>query len=276
LIPRHPRSVFPATSRRAFSLIELLVVLAIVGVLIALTLAAVQRVREAAKRTDCLNRLRQQGLAVLHYESVTGRLPPGAVQGPFPELNVPPQVGHGMWVFLLPHLDQAPVANLYRLDLSYDHPGNQPAATARLAVLVCPNADPARVEEFAPAGFGAAADYVPVEVNPFLADLGLIDPVGNFEGALPANKRVKLTDVTDGTSNTLLLAEAAGRPPVAWCSPLSPTGLRQVFGETNAFHRNGTPACMVDGSVRFLPDSTDLRVLGRLATRAGGEPVDAP
>ncbi|MBA4066371.1 MAG: hypothetical protein C0501_22190 [Isosphaera sp.] len=264
-------------ARRGFSLIELLVVLAIVGVLVALTLAAVQRVREAARRTDCLNRLRQQGLAVLHYESVHGRLPPGAVQGPFPELGVPAGAGHGMWVFLLPHLDQAPVADLYRLDLPFDHPDNQPAANARLAVLMCPNADPTRVEEFeTPPRAGAVADYVTIEVNPFLADLGLIDPVGNFESALPANKRIKLADVTDGTSSTLLLAEAAGRPAVAWCSPLSPTGLRQVFGETNAFHRNGTPVCLADGSVRFLPDSTDLRVLGRLATRAGGEPVDAP
>ena len=66
--------------RRGFSLLELVVVLAILGVLAGLTLAAIQRVREVARRTECLNRLRQQGLAALNYESATGHLPPGAVR----------------------------------------------------------------------------------------------------------------------------------------------------------------------------------------------------
>src|SRR5262249_35888207 len=100
-------------SRAGFTLIELLVVIAIIGVLIALTLPAVQKTREAAKRTECTNKLRQQGLAVLNYESTTGYLPPGAVQGPFAPFNIPDGAGHGMWVFLLPHLDQAPVATRY-------------------------------------------------------------------------------------------------------------------------------------------------------------------
>ena len=261
------------SSRRAFSLIELLVVIAIIAVLIALTLAAVQRVRESAKRTECMNKLRQQGLAVLNYESAQGHLPPGAVWGPFPQFNIPDGAGHGMWVFVLPYLEQAPVANLYRLDRSYDAPENQPAATARLTVLMCPNADPTRVETWPSGLYGGVADYAPIDVNPFLADIGAIDPVPNFESALPAGKLVKLTDVTDGASNTLLLAEAAGRGPVAWCSPLVPVGLKQVFGGTNAFHRNGTPVCLVDGSTRFAPDSTPLRTLGRLSTRAGGEVI---
>jgi prepilin-type N-terminal cleavage/methylation domain-containing protein len=126
------------SSRRAFSLIELLVVIATIAVLIGLTLAAVQRVGDAAGRTDCLNRLRQQALAVLNCESTHGHLPPGAVQGPFPQLSIPDGAWHGMWAFLLPHLEQAPVANRYRLTLPFDHADNQPAATARIAVLMCP------------------------------------------------------------------------------------------------------------------------------------------
>lgn len=259
--------------RAAFTLIELLVVIAIIGVLIALTLSAVQKTREAAKRTECMNKLRQQGLAVLNYESATGHLPPGAVQGPFQPFNIPDGAGHGMWVFLLPHLEQAPVASRYRLDRSYDHPDNQPAAAARLAVLVCPNADPGRVEEWEGGLTGGVADYVPLDVNPFLADIGLIDPVANFESALPANKLAKLTDITDGASNTILLAEAGGRPGMAWASPLSPCGLRQVFAGSGGFHRNGTPVCLADGSCRFASSSTDIRVLGALATRAGGEVI---
>src|SRR5262249_22632539 len=142
-----PWSVSMSNSpRRGFSLIELVVVLAIMAVLTGLTLTAVQRVRAAAKRTECLNRLKNQGLAVLSYESCHGHLPPGAVWGPFPRLGVPDGAGHGLWAFLLPHVEQAPAADRYRFDLSYDHPDNQPAATTRIAVLVCPNLDPGRVE----------------------------------------------------------------------------------------------------------------------------------
>jgi prepilin-type N-terminal cleavage/methylation domain-containing protein len=257
-----------------FTLLELLVVCAIIVVLIGLTLAAVQQIREVAKRTECLNRLKNQGLAVLHYESAHGYLPPGAVWGPFPRLGVPDGAGHGLWAFVLPYLEQTPAADRYRFDLSYDHPANQPAATTRIAVLTCPNLAPGRVEEWDPPRFGGVADYAPLDVNPFLADIGLIDPVANFEGPLPAGGTVRLAEITDGTSNTILLAEATGRPAVAWSSPLIPAGLRQVFAGPGGPHRHGTPACMVDGSVHFLRDSIDLRVLGRLATRAGGEPIN--
>jgi prepilin-type N-terminal cleavage/methylation domain-containing protein len=261
--------------RRGFTLIELLVVIAILGVLIGLILAGVQQIREAAARTECLNRLKNQGLAVLNYESTHKHLPPGAVWGPFPPLNIPDGAGHGLWPFLLPYLEQAPVADRYRFDLSYDHPGNQPAATARIAVLMCPSLDPGRIEAWGPSRFGGVADYAPLDVNPFLADIGLIDPVANFAGPLPANRTVRLVEVTDGTSNTILLAEATGRPGVAWSSPLLPADLRRVFPGPGGPHRNGTSVCMTDGSGHFLHDSMDIRTLGRLATRAGGEVVNA-
>jgi type II secretory pathway pseudopilin PulG len=261
----------PEPARGAFTLIELLVALATVAVLLGLTLAGVQRAREAARRADCLNRVRQQGLAVLNYESTRGHLPPGAVQGPFAPFDVPPGAGHGLWAFLLPQLDQAPAANRYRFDRAYDHPDNQSAAAARVAVLVCPNAPADRTEEFSNGGFGGVADYVPLEVNPFLADLGLVAAVADFTPALPSNKLGRLAEVTDGLSNTLLLAEASGRPGVAWSSPLCPADLRQVFGGSTGFHRGGVPACLADGSARFVRDAIDLRALGALGTRAGGE-----
>jgi prepilin-type N-terminal cleavage/methylation domain-containing protein len=252
--------------RRGFTLIELLVVIAILGVLLGLTLAAVQKVREAGRRVDCRNRLKNQGLAVLNYESTKGVLPPGAVQGPFRPAGVPSGASHSLWALLLPYLDQGALAQRYRLAVPFDHPDNQPVVAAHLKVLVCPNGPLDRTATW-DTGSGGVADYAPFDVNPFLADIGAIDPVGNFDGPLPVNGTVNMTEITDGTSHTILLAEAGGRPGMAWSSPEIPLSLRQFFG----LHRGGSHACMADGSVHFLRDSMDLRALGRLATRAGGE-----
>jgi hypothetical protein len=243
------------------------------ALLLGLIFAAVQKVREAAQRVECQNRMKNQGLAVLNYESTHGRLPPGAVQGPFEPLGVPSGAQHGFWPLLLPYLDQAPLASRYRLDLPFDDPANQPVVTTRLRILECPNASPPDRTVNWGTGHGAVADYAPFDVNPFLADLGLIDPVNNFQGPLPVNGMVRVTDVTDGTSTTILLAEASGRPGMAWSSPEILLSLRQFFGGPGGLHRGGSHACMVDGSVHFLSDSLDLRSLGRLATRAGGEPL---
>jgi prepilin-type N-terminal cleavage/methylation domain-containing protein len=258
--------------RRGFTLIELVVVIAIFGVLTGLTLAAVHQVRQGALRGRCLNNLRNQALAVHHYESMHGRLPPGAAQGPFAPGGVPDGASHGLWAFLLRQLDRPDLAGRYHLNRSHDHPDNAAAAAAPLTVLRCPG-QPPPAPEAAEAGPGAGADYGPIEVNPFLADIGLIDPASNFDGALPVNGTISLADIRDGTSQTLLVAEAGGRPGVAWCSPTILLGVRQVFPGGGGPHRGGTCAAMADGSARFLSDRIDLRLLARLATRDGGEPV---
>lgn len=251
--------------RHGYSLIEVLVAIAVISLLTGLTLAAVQRVREAAKRAECQNRLRQAGLAVLNYEATNGRLPPGAVSGPFEPLGVPSGAGHGLWAVVLPHLDQAHLGARYRLDVPFDHPANRPVVSARIPVLECPSA-PDRIDpDFGP------ADYGPVDVNPFLADVGAIDPGASFASALPVNGTAKLTDVTDGTSNTVLVVEAGGRPGMAWASPDVIVGLREVFGRQ---HGRGANACFADGSVHFLRESVGLRVLGKLCTRSGGEVIE--
>jgi prepilin-type N-terminal cleavage/methylation domain-containing protein len=256
--------------RRGFTLIEVIIVIAIMFVLLSLTLSAVQRARESAQRAECQSRMMNQGLAVLHYEETYGRLPPGAVHGPLPFLGVPSGVSHGLWPFVLPYLEQEPLGELYRFDLPFDDPANQPVVTAPLKILECPNAPMGRTVNWG-TGYAAVADYAPFDVNPFLADIGKIDPVGNFQGPLPVNGAVRMTDIADGTSNTILLAEASGRPGVAWSSPEILLGLRQFFGGTAGLHWGGSHACMADGSVHFLYDSLSLRELARLATRSGGE-----
>jgi len=112
-------------------------------------------------------------------------------------------------------------------------------------------------------------DYGPLDVNPFLADIAVIDPAASFAGPLPVNAAVRMTEITDGAANTILLTEAGRRPGMAWCSPDVPVGLRDAIGGP---HR-GSNVAMADGSVHFVRDAIDIRVLGRLATRAGGEVI---
>ena len=293
--------------RTAFTLVELLVVIAIVAVLIGLLLPAVQKVREAANRIKCTNNLKQIGLALHNFENARGKFPPGAVIGPFPEAGVTTSAQHGVFPFLLPYLEQQ--QNQYRWDVSYNAPANQPTVATQLRILQCPSAEPDRLvteAEFPGAWSGgrtaACSDYNGIRgMDRMLADGGWIDPVGNYEGALTQNRMVRFADITDGTSNTILMAEAAGRPKLwragrlvdgvsdgaAWAAPgllhgrgSAPDGIVQpghcAINCTNqrevySFHPGGANVLMADGSVCFLKESIDIRVFAGLVTRAGGE-----
>jgi len=203
-------------ARLAFTLIELLVVIAIIGVLIALLLPAVQKVREAANRMKCANNLKQLGLACHHYENTFGKFPPGHVNGPFPEGGVARAVIHGWGPYLLRFIEQSALADLYRWDLFHYEPGNQPVASVQLPIMQCPSAEPNRFYihgQYSPDRRGACTDYAPtLNVDPALAEMGLIDRVGDYRGVLALNYMTRHADIKDGTSHTILLTEDAGQP----------------------------------------------------------------
>src|SRR5262249_34822914 len=203
-------------TRSGFTLIELLVVIAIIAVLLGLLVPAVQKVREAASRMKCANNLKQAGLALHQFHDANGGFPPGEVAGHFPRLGVRTTAAHGSWTFLLPYLEQQALFDTYRKDLDFFDPANQPAVNHHLKVLQCPSAKPDRVHAFQivfQTGTAACIDYAPIrEVDRTLADLELIDRVGDYRGVMPLNGMTRLTDITDGTSQTILVAEDAGRP----------------------------------------------------------------
>ena len=225
------------------------------------------------------------------------------------------QGGHGTFPFLLPFVEQEPLANIYRWDKRAQGPENQPVATTQLKILQCPSAEPNRwvtaVEDernYSYGGKGACGDYAGIrEIDAALAELGLVDRVANYDGVLSQNHLTRLVEITDGTSQTILVAECAGRPKLwragryvpdvyapggVWVAGTlifgrgsSPDGVTQpgpcAINCTNerevySFHPGGANAAFADGSLHFLKASIDIRIFARLVTRAGGEAATIP
>ena len=316
----------PNSQKRGFTIIELLVVIAIIGVLTALLLPAVQAAREAARRSACANNLKQHGLALHQYHDAYRVFPPGAV-GPltpmFPQFAALKH--HGLATFLLPYLEQQALADQYAWEFSWFDPPNQPVVNTHLEIWQCPSARANRVmdgplpTESPPpqtpfTGTAACGDYAGMgTVDPGLPLSGLIDTPkgprdlrGHYEGAFPINGALGFADFRDGASQTIAIAECAGRPELwrgatqapgkwlsgapwasrnlLWCRGAAQDG-SSFFGpcavnctndrELYGFHPGGANTVFADGSVHLLKASIDLRVFVGLVTRAAGEVVSS-
>jgi prepilin-type N-terminal cleavage/methylation domain-containing protein/prepilin-type processing-associated H-X9-DG protein len=230
--------------RQAFTLIELLVVIAIIAILTGLLVPAVQKVREAAARSQCANNLKQIGLALHSYHDANKQFPNTfkRLNVPDPTVRVPGASSYGVSVFvlILPYLEQAP---LYRgIDITkgalstVNMPPGNAAYSTRLAVFLCPSAPGTPTVDYSaelansfnnfnitlnyPAGliFGRT-DYAPDAG--MQADVpGININAGASIIAQPPDGPVRIIDVVDGTSNTIMVVEDAGRP--AWYGSKGP------------------------------------------------------
>jgi len=256
--------------RRGFTLIELLVVIAIIAVLIGLLLPAVQNVREAARRMQCSNNLKQLGLALHHYHDTHSTFPPAFVNnGPYGTTGF--SFAHGWAPFILPFIEQPQLYDRYRWDFPLYHPENQPVMTQHLRVFQCPSTPD---QDRFGAGYGpfqlfgtkgACGDYtITLGVDAELARRGWVDPVGDFRGALmhtptpglaptPTITPTRLADITDGTSTTILFIEDSGRPTL-WRAGKRIPALPLDGGHWNHF-KGGVllKGSTSDGSTKFGP-----------------------
>lgn len=200
--------------RQGFTLIELLVVIAIIAILIALLLPAVQQAREAARRTQCKNNLKQMGLAVHNYESTYSRFPSSG------EYTDRAAIGRrffplSTFMAVLPYIDQAPLYNQFNFSYHYSNlAGSNNATVARTTVVafLCPSNPEAKPDSL---NFGST-DYMPIAYTDISPTTGVRNKhsVGvalnsDMDSALGLCN--KIADITDGTSNTIAIIEDAGR-----------------------------------------------------------------
>lgn len=245
------------TGRFGFTLVELLVVIAIIGILVGLLLPAVQAAREAARRMQCSNNLKQIGLAMHNYESAHRRFPPGfisRVTGVWPGGgNDPiPEVGPG-WSFfalILPQIEQTNLHNTINFNLPIANPVNLVARSTRVKEYQCPSDTWNQPVVAWPTSLGIA-DLAPAS---YIGCLGGGDPANApaytamyeqqpFNGMFHRNVGIRHAEITDGTSNTIGIGERASMfTPNGWAgviptaqtvfSPLIAQSRGQVVGQT--------------------------------------------
>ncbi len=215
--------------RKAFTLVELLVVIAIIGILIGMLLPAVQQVREAARRTDCSNQIRQLALASHNYEGTFQSFPAGSVFVADVNTNISPHAS------LLPFMEQNNLFNLVDFTVAYNHANNVNATLEQVPGLLCAS----NVLEL-PEGLGGRNNYygnagVQILHNGVPAP-DPADPNHNMpasDGIFFVESDISFNDILDGSSNTALFSErVTGDGSNGVSSPKSDTYMPGTYPNT--------------------------------------------
>jgi prepilin-type processing-associated H-X9-DG protein len=214
------------------------------GVLVALLLPAVQSAREAARRAQCTNNLKQIAIAMHNYHDTNGRFPAAITDSE----------GNALlsWrVALLPFLEQQDLHNQFRLDEPWDSPHNRPLVEQMPPMFSCPS--DARVE--------------PGQTGYRIAE----GPGASF----PGPEGIRMRDILDGSSFTIAVFESDEHAP--WTKPGGlplPVEAGDAPLPLGSFHPGGVNAMLFDGSVRFIPETVEQMVIRALLTPAGAERID--
>jgi prepilin-type N-terminal cleavage/methylation domain-containing protein/prepilin-type processing-associated H-X9-DG protein len=291
--------------RPAFTMIELLVVMAIISILIALLLPAIQSIREMARRTQCANNLMQLGVALGNYASTHRVLPPGVVDFTRPVVNAPQGYHHSWVVQVLPFLEQRNVYQRFDFRSGVYAGANETAARGtRIHTFLCPSSSSVGPMSYVGCHHDVEA---PIDVD--------------NHGVLYLNSHVAFDEISDGLANTILLGEVRNGPSLGWASgtraSLRNTGTRinardpttvgpgggafpgpyplsqaddlatvqtmvddgvlpiGFVGGFSSFHPSASNFLFCDGSVHLLNVSINEHVFRLLGNRADGEIIDA-
>jgi len=293
---------FGRFKKSGFTLIELLVVIAIIAILIGLLVPAVQKVREAAARLQCSNNMKQIALGLHNYHDAYKHLPPprGNLGGAFNNFYAPPNAGFTQYMgwMLMPYVEQQP---LYNAANTWSAPYFANYGKV-VPLFLCPS--DVRDLTSVPAGYGAFTSYLGVTGSDQNTSTQINGPTNGIFDV--KSNGIKLVQITDGTSNTLMVGE---RPPskdlfwgwwavsdgdcllatyVTWAfysgcvfpGIFAPdnTMTGKCSGGNNHFwsnHTGGANWALGDGSVRFMAYSAQPVTIP-MATRAGGETFTFP
>jgi len=252
-----------------FTLIELLFVIAIIAVLIALLLPAVQSAREAARRIQCINNLKQIGLAFFNYESSIGAMPPSMCAAGFGN-TVTWINGWSALARIMPYSEQGNLFNSMSFALWKEDPQNATAISQNVSFLLCPSAVNAQV---------STHDYGLSGVTSYGVNQGDWFVWGGFNGpqnrnAFGMNRSRRIAEFTDGTSQTLFAAEVKTYQPASNCRTIPLPSVNNP-NNSRSYHPGGVDVLLGDGSVKFIKSSIDGMVWRGLGTVAGGEVISA-
>lgn len=302
-------------NNRGFTLVELLVVIAIIGILVGMLLPAVQQVREAARRIQCANQCRQMGLAIMNYESAHMHFPSGWTAG---ENNALASTGWGWSAQVLPFLDQTNVSQGIDYSLAIDEEVNHDIIQSPMEIFLCPS-DPTvdvllnlnvHIEH-------GEHDHDDDDDHDHLIALQdddhdddhdhdhelwasrsnysgcfgsseIDDSPLNGNGIFYGNSRVTFGQISDGSSNTIMIGERLNTlGPISWVGVVpevdepfarivaitdhSPNDPEMHFEDFRSGHGSGVNVTLADGSTHFIANTIEESVYQAYGTRAGGE-----
>lgn len=309
--------------RCGFTLVELLVVIAVIGVMVGLLLPAVQAAREAARRMSCSNNLKQIGLALHNYAGVHRHFP----RETYFTQRSDGSFFYGSWIpQILPYFEQQALSDFYDHRSSFFEPANRQAIETKLTLFECPSTPGGTKMTTTLRARYASGWQIHTDRGAFTSDYAgqrgihaSTFPIYTQGGTPPRNlgafgggSDVGFQHITDGTSNTIIVHESAGRanwirrdrainqtvlnppefggwfdywagPCAGWMYGFQDDGLgirgprfinaSNKWANPLSFHPGGIQVAMADGSVRFLSDSIDIGTFIALCTRSGGEVI---